>query len=381
MSRVKGLSTGDDPLFASTGIVPRRTLFRRLSGAARVTQISAPAGSGKTVLLRSWIGDAGLADSTAWVSVQAEERDTERFWITVADALRRTAAGSLLVRSLTVAPDLDGWSVVERLLEDLAPVEGRLWVVLDDMHELRSADALRQFELFLMRAPAGLRFLLSTRHDLRLGLHRLRLEGGLTELRGADIQFDADEARVLFEAAGIHLPEASLAQLVARTEGWAAGLRLAALSLAGHPDPERFAAEFSGTERTVAEYLLAEVLDGQPDEMRWLLLRTSLLERVSGPLADCLTGGREGSVPFRNWRRLTRSSPPSTPAGPGSGTTRCSPSSCGSSCAACSRARCRPCTRPPRGGSPSTDTPLRRPGTRKGRETGTRPPLCCPITG
>jgi LuxR family transcriptional regulator, maltose regulon positive regulatory protein len=296
MSHVESPSTSDDPVLtvASAGIVSRRTLFRRLGGAARITQISGPAGSGKTVLLRSWAGEAGLSDRTAWVSVQADERDTERFWISVADALRQTAAGSLLVRSLTVAPDLDGWAVVDRLLEDLASVEGRLWLVVDDMHELRSADALRQFELFLMRAPAGLRFILSTRHDLRLGLHRLRLEGGLTELRAADLRFDADEARELFDAAGIYLPEAALAQLVARTEGWAAGLRLAALSLAGHPDPERFAAEFSGTERTVAEYLLAEVLEGQPDEMRWLLLRTSLLERVSGPLADYLTGSQGG---------------------------------------------------------------------------------------
>jgi hypothetical protein len=145
-----------------------------------------------------------------------------------------------------------------------------------------------------MRAPQELRFVLATRHDLRLGLHRLRLEGELTEIREPDLRFTVDEARKLVSAAGVELPEPALALLHGRTEGWAAGLRLAALSLAGHPDPGRFAEEFSGSERTVAEYLLAEVLERQSDAVRQLLLRTSILERVSGPLADALTGGSGG---------------------------------------------------------------------------------------
>ena len=153
---------------------------------------------------------------------------------------------------------------------------------------------LPQLELLLLRAPQELRFVLATRHDLRLGLHRLRLEGELTEIRAADLRFSLAEARALFGAAGVELPEEALARLHGRTEGWAAGLRLAALSLAGHPDPERFAAEFSGTDRTVAEFLLAEVLDRQSEEVRRLLLRTSVLERVSGPLADVLTGSSGG---------------------------------------------------------------------------------------
>jgi len=171
----------------------------------------------------------------------------------VLGALRQTSAGSRLVRELTAAPDLDGWTVVERLLKDLAPLQDRLWLVIDDVHELGSAEALRQLELLLMRAPSELRFVLATRHDLRLGLHRLRLEGELTEIRAADLRFTLDEARELFAAAGVELPGSALTLLHARTEGWAAGLRLAALSLARHPDPERFAAEFSGSERTVAE--------------------------------------------------------------------------------------------------------------------------------
>ena len=272
----------------------RCALFGRLSEAERVVQISAPAGSGKTVLMRSWIAEAGLGRHASWVSVDREERDPRRFWISVADALRGTAAGSMLVRPLTAAPDLDGWAVVERLLKDLAPLEDRLWLVIDDAHLLGSDEVLPQLELLVSRTPPELRFVLATRHDLRLGLHRLRLDGALTDIRTADLRFSLAEARALFGATGVELSDEVLARLHGRTEGWAAGLRLAALSLAEHPDPQRFAAEFSGTDRTVAEYLLAEVLDRQSEEARLLLLRTSVLERVSGPLADVLTGRSGG---------------------------------------------------------------------------------------
>ena len=182
-----------------------------------------------------------------------------------------------------------GWALAEGLLSDLAPLADRVWLVVDDVHEL-GPDALRQLELFLMRAPAGLRFVLAARHDVRLGLHRLRLDGGLAELRAGDLAFTLAEAGELFAAAGVDLDEPALAVLWERTEGWAAGLRLAALALAGGADPGRFSAEFSGSERTVAEYLLAEVLERQPEEVRRLLLRTSILERVNGELAGLLTG-------------------------------------------------------------------------------------------
>jgi LuxR family maltose regulon positive regulatory protein len=206
-------------------------------------------------------------------------------------ALRHTGAGSALVQPLTAAPALDGWGIVERLLADLAPLADRLWLVVDDVHEL-GPDALGQLELLIMRAPPQLRFALAARHDVRLGLHRLRLEGELAEVRGPDLRFTVAEAEELFADAGVQLP--SLSRLVERTEGWAAGLRLAALSLAGHPEPERFAEEFSGSERTVADYLLAEVLDRQPEPVRRLLLRTSILDSVNGELADVLTGARGG---------------------------------------------------------------------------------------
>jgi LuxR family transcriptional regulator, maltose regulon positive regulatory protein len=275
------------------GVVSRLGLFQRLTEAERVVQVSAPAGSGKSVLLRSWSASSGLADRAAWVRVRGDSA-AERFWISVVGALRDTSTGSALVRPLTAAPDLDGWAAVERLLEDLASLGDRIWLVIEDVHELRAAQALGQLELFIMRAPAAVRFVLITRHDLRLGLHRLRLAGELTEIRAADLRFSVAEARALLDAAGVPLSDSGLSALYDRTEGWAAGLRLAALSLAGHPDPEQFAAEFGGSERTVAEYLLAEVLDRQPEEARRLLLRTSILQRVNGELADLLTGGAGG---------------------------------------------------------------------------------------
>src|SRR5580704_15167727 len=188
------------------GVVSRCALFGRLAEAERVVQISAPAGSGKTVLMRSWIAEAGLARHAAWVPVNSEERDPQRFWLSVLGALRETAPGAALVRPLTAAPGLDGWAVVERLLTDLAPLADRIWLVIDDVHEL-GPDALRQLELLVQRAPPDLRLVLATRRDLRLGLHRLRLEGELTEIREPNLRFTAAETRELFTAAGVQLPD------------------------------------------------------------------------------------------------------------------------------------------------------------------------------
>lgn len=279
---------------ADSGIVSRPELIDRLRHAGRVTQISASAGSGKTTLVQSWIREADIGDRAAWVSVFGERRQAEQFWISVSDALRRTAPGSQIVGTLTAAPGLSGWTIVERLVGDLGQLEKDVWLVIDDLHELGSEEGIRQLELFILRAPATVRLMLLTRHDLRIGLHRVRLAGDLTEIRAADLRFAPAEARILFQSAGVELTDLALDQLVDRTEGWAAGLRLAALSLRGHVDPSGFAAEFSGTERTVNEYLLAEVLERQPDDVRRLLLRSSILERVNGALADHLTGGSGG---------------------------------------------------------------------------------------
>src|SRR5271166_3949750 len=277
-------------------VVARRELFGLLSddGSRGVTLLSAPAGSGKTVLLRSWIEDSGLGDRVAWVSVERGEQDAQRFWLSVIGEVRAAIGADAFVEKRGPAPVFEGEAVVGRLAAELGSLERPVLLVLDDLHELHAADALRQLELLIARRPPLLRVVLASRHDPRLGLHRLRLAGELREIRSADLRFTLEETQELLAAAGVALSGESLARLHERTEGWAAGLRLAALALAGHPDPERFVAEFTGSERTVADYLFAEVLERQPEEVRRLLLRTSVLERVNGPLADLLTGGSGG---------------------------------------------------------------------------------------
>jgi LuxR family transcriptional regulator, maltose regulon positive regulatory protein len=271
-------------------LVPRRALFDVLSsaGGGQVVLLCAPAGSGKTVLLRSWATSGAARDPVAWVAVERDEEDPQRFWLAVIDALAGAVHEQGLVERVSATPAFRGNGVIAPLLSGLAALDEPVVLVIDDLHELRSPEALRLLEGFLARIPPTLRVVLSTRADPDLGLHRLRLTGDLVEIRGADLRFSREETRRLLEADGIALEEATVGQVHDRTEGWAAGLRLAAISLAAHPDRERFVSEFSGSERTVAAYLLAEVLERQPAEVRDLLLRTSIVDRVSGPLADHL---------------------------------------------------------------------------------------------
>jgi LuxR family transcriptional regulator, maltose regulon positive regulatory protein len=281
---------------ATPGLIDRGDLLAALDRAAasKVTIISAPAGSGKTSLLRAWAGRPGQAHRLALVQVQRDQHDAQQFWLALLDAVRHAAGANSGAELPAATPDFNGDAMVDQVLSELADVHGGVRLVIDDLHELRSAEALTQLTRLLTSLPPDVHAILTTRHDVRLRLHRLRLAGELAEIRAADLRFSERETRELLEASGIALSEAGAALLHQRTEGWAAGLRLAALSLAGHPNPERFVAEFSGSDRTVAEYLIAEMLDRQPPDVQDLLLRTSLLDRVNGELADLLTG-RPGS--------------------------------------------------------------------------------------
>ena len=291
---------GPDPLTPERApsiqsrLVRREALFERLSAAPAncVVLVCAPAGSGKTMLLRSWLDAAGLSEQTAWAAVEQGERDAQHFWLSVIDALAGTAAGS--VERIGPTPGFRGEAVVERLLEDLRSVEEPLVLVIDDLHELQSPEALRWLELLVARRPANLSLMLTSRAEPQLNLHRLRLAAELTEIRASDLRFSPQEAGGLLRASEIELSDEAVALLHERTEGWVAGLRLAAISLDGHPHPERFVRDFSGSERSVAGYLMAEVLERQPPEVRELLLRTAILDRVTGRLADAMTG-RSGS--------------------------------------------------------------------------------------
>jgi len=262
--------------------------------ACKVTIISAPAGSGKTSLLRTWADRPGRPRRLAVVPVRRDQQDGQQFWLALLDAVRQAIGTAGRTEPATATPDFNGQAMVDRVLVELAGSDDDIVVVLDDLHELTAPEALAQLTSLLTRLPRHVRAVLATRRDLRLQLHRLRLAGELAEIRAADLRFTERETRELLDVAGIALSESAAALLHQRTEGWAAGLRLAALALADHPHPERFVAEFSGSDRTVAEYLIAEMLERQPDDVQQLLLRTSLVDQVNGELADVLTG-RTGS--------------------------------------------------------------------------------------
>jgi LuxR family maltose regulon positive regulatory protein len=281
---------------ATPRLIDRSDLLAALDRAAagKVTILSAPAGSGKTSLLRAWADRPGQPYGLAVLQVQRDQPDAQQFWLGLLDAVRHASGTTSRAEPPTATPDFNGPAMVDRVLSELADARDGITLVIDDLHELHSPEALAQLTRLLTNLPANVHAILATRRDLRLELHRLRLAGELAELRGAELRFTEHETRELLDASGIALSDAGVALLHQRTEGWAAGLRLAAISLAGHPDPERFVAEFSGSDRTVAEYLLAEMLDRQPDEIQQLLLVTSLLDRVNGELADLLTG-RPGS--------------------------------------------------------------------------------------
>jgi LuxR family transcriptional regulator, maltose regulon positive regulatory protein len=283
---------------ATLRLIDRGDLLAALDSAAakKVTIISAPAGSGKTSLVRAWADRPGQRRRLAVVQVQRDQQDAQQFWLALLSAVRDASGTTSGAEPPAAAPDFDGQAMVDRVVLELADAREGITLVIDDLHELNSPEALAQLTRLLTNLAPDAHAILTTRHDLRLRLHRLRLAGELAEIRAADLRFTERETRELLDASGIALSEAGAALLHQRTEGWVAGLRLAVLSLAGHPDPERFVAEFSGSDRMVAEYLLAEMLDRQAADVQQLLLRTSLLDRVNGELADLLTGrpGSEG---------------------------------------------------------------------------------------
>ena len=267
------------------GLIERHDLVAALDRAAgkKVTVISAPAGSGKTSLLRLWCDRRARDRRVAFLTVRPGQDDAQLFWLTLLGAVRGAEPPP-------AAPAFDGQAMVAKVRSEIGAAGKPFVLVIDDLHELSSAEAAEQLTSLLTDLPPHAHAIVATRRDPPLHLHRLRLAGELAEIRVAQLRFTEAETRELVAAARIALPDHAAATLHQRTEGWAAGLGLAVLSLAGHPDPERFVAEFSGSDRTVAEYLMAEMLERQSADVQRLLLRTSLLDRVNGELADLLTG-------------------------------------------------------------------------------------------
>jgi len=277
---------------AAPRLIQRGELVASLdrAAAAKVTLISAPAGSGKTSLLRAWADGPGRPYGRAVIQVRRDQQDSQQFWLGVLSAVREVSGTPGEAEPPAATPGFHEAAVVDRVVSELAEHRERTFLIIDDLHELASPDALGQLTGLLERLPQHVHAILATRRDLPLRLHKLRLSGELVEIRAADLRFTERETREFVAASGITLSDAGVAMLHHRAEGWAAGLRLAMISMAGSADPERFVAEFSGSSRTVADYLLAEMLDRQPPEVQQLLLRLSLLDRVNGELADLLTG-------------------------------------------------------------------------------------------
>jgi LuxR family maltose regulon positive regulatory protein len=277
------------------GFVPRPRLAGALSEglARRLVVVCAPAGSGKTALLADWAPSGSRP--VAWLSLDAADNDPVRFWRHAVAALDRACPGIGERAGLLLGPpapaSLEG--LVTALINDLAarPGDGEVLLVLDDYHLIDARPVHASLGFLLEHLPPGLHLVLASRADPPLPLARLRAGGQLAELRTADLRFSEQEAAALLrESAGADLPAAAVAALTARTEGWVAGLRLAALSLRGQTDPAGFVAAFSGSHRYVLDYLTEEVLDRQHEEVRTFLLETSLLERLSGGLCDAVTG-------------------------------------------------------------------------------------------
>jgi LuxR family transcriptional regulator, maltose regulon positive regulatory protein len=281
------------------GFVPRPRLVDLLEDALAggLVLVCAPAGFGKTALLGDWARRGGRA--VAWLSLDAGDSDPARFWRHVVAALDRALPG-IAVRVAPLLgppapPSFEG--LVTALINELAaaPAEGELLLVLDDYHLIDSPPVHASLMFLLEHLPQGLHPVLASRADPPLALARLRARGQLAELRAAELRFTAGEAAALLrEAAGAELPADALVALAARTEGWAAGLQLAGLSLRGQGDVAGFVATFSGSHRYVLDYLTEEVLERQTEQVRGFLLETSLLERLSGELCDAVTGRSDG---------------------------------------------------------------------------------------
>jgi LuxR family maltose regulon positive regulatory protein len=266
----------------SAAIIERPRLLEALTdNRTPLILLSAPPGYGKTSLAAMWVASPA-APRTAWVTVDADDNSGGRFWHAVNAALA-AAVGDGEESINAHGPAAAG----ELALETASQADAPLLLVLDDFHELRDDDARHQFDLFRRYAPPHLQLMLVTRMDPRLPLQRLRIEGRITELRAAELAFTREETETLL--AGIAgIGPAEIAELHARTEGWPAALRFAALALKAAPDPRRFVAQFAGDDRALAEYLLTEVLAGHPADVRDFLLRTSIPDRLTLNLAKRL---------------------------------------------------------------------------------------------
>jgi LuxR family transcriptional regulator, maltose regulon positive regulatory protein len=285
-------------------LVPRPRLLERLNRGMerKLILLSAPAGSGKTTLLCEWIRSfAGKEMPVAWLSLDESDNDPIRFGIYLCAALEQLQSGICqhtlgLLRS-PQPPVLE--TIMTTLINEITAFPQHFLLVLDDYHVITSPSIQRALTFLLDHLPAQMHIVLASRIDPLLPLPRLRARQQMIELHAADLRFTPQEAAAfLQEVMGLELSAQDIATLEARTEGWIAGLQLAALSLQGlsPADIAAFLSTFAGSHRFVFDYLAEEVLQRQPDATRTFLLQTSILDRLSGPLTEAVVGGMDGQA-------------------------------------------------------------------------------------
>src|SRR3990170_4902111 len=274
-------------------IVLRPRLIERLneglSSGRKLTLISAPAGFGKTTLVSEWV--AGCERPVAWLSLDEGDNDPTRFLTYLVAALQTIAAnigeGVLGVLQSPQPPPTE--AILTALLNEITTIPDNFVLVLDDYHVIDAKPVDDALTFLLEHLPPQMHLVIATREDPDLPLARLRARGQLTELRAPDLRFTLSEAAgFLNQVMGLNLSAEDIASLETRTEGWIAGLQLAALSMQGHKDATSFIKSFTGSHHFVLDYLVEEVLQQQSESVQTFLLRTSILDRMCGPLCDAV---------------------------------------------------------------------------------------------
>jgi LuxR family transcriptional regulator, maltose regulon positive regulatory protein len=277
--------------------VPRPRLVSLVAPpGVRATLVIGPAGSGKTTLVDQWLATTHLP--AAWVEVSPVMAPFQ-FWRLLVDGLASIdPLLGLEARDRLDLGDAPDQAMVGSLTADLETGgTGPVAVVVDDLHAAPDGRVAEQLRWLLDRCPPGLQVVVCSREEPPWPIARWRARGEIAEIRWDDLRLTDDEADSCLEQAGLGgLPEAERARLLSRTDGWAAGLALAAVALRRRDDPSSYLNRFDGTEHSIADFLVSEVLDAQPDDVRRFLLTTSVLERLTGPLCDALTGTGGGAL-------------------------------------------------------------------------------------
>jgi LuxR family maltose regulon positive regulatory protein len=281
-----------------SGVVPRPRLVDRLTRgmASKVTLVSAPPGFGKSTLVDDWIAGLPPTGPAGWLSLDSGDNDPSGFWRYVIAAVQAAAPDTgREAAAVLESPEPQVERALRSLLNDLAALERDIVVVLDDFHVIGRPDIHEAVAYLIDRLPPAAHLVITTRADPPLPLARLRVRGELVEIRAADLRFTPQEAAAYLNGTmGLELTGPDVAALEARTEGWIAALQLAALSMQGRADASSFIASFAGDDRFIVDYLVDEVLARQPHDIRTFLLQTSILDRLTGPLCDAVTGRGDG---------------------------------------------------------------------------------------